>query len=129
MTAFIIVFLSASLISAFSQILLKIAARQQYKSWIYEYLNPRVVIAYAIFFLATLITVYCYKVIPLSLGAMLEASGYVFVTVLGYLILKEKVSKQKLLGMALIIIGVVFDNTLSIISKKIAHIYVWRHYL
>lgn len=108
MTAFIIVFLSASLISAFSQILLKIAARQQYKSWIYEYLNPRVVIAYVIFFLATLITVYCYKVIPLSLGAMLEASGYVFVTVLGYLILKEKVSKQKLLGMALIIIGVVF---------------------
>lgn len=105
--AFILVFLSASLISAFSQILLKTAAGKQYKSWIYEYLNPKVIIAYVIFFIATLITVYCYKVIPLSLGAMLESSGYVFVTVLGYLILKEKVSKQKIFGMALVILGVI----------------------
>ena len=107
MTTYILIFLSASLISAFSQILLKTAAGQKYKSWIYEYLNPKVIIAYAIFFLATLITVYCYKVLPLSLGSMLESSGYVFVTVLGYLILKEKVSKQKILGMTLVILGVI----------------------
>jgi len=107
MTVFILVFISASLISAFSQILLKTAARIQYKSWIYEYMNARVIIAYVIFFVATLITVYCYKVIPLSLGAMLEASGYVFVTVLGRLILKEKVSWQKIAGMVLVILGVI----------------------
>lgn len=107
MTSYILVFISASLISAFSQILLKMAAKQKYKSWIYEYLNFKVITAYAIFFIATIITVYCYKVVPLSLGAMLEASGYVFVTVLGYLMLKEKVSKKKLLGMALVILGVV----------------------
>lgn len=107
MTAFILVFLSASLISAFSQILLKISARTTYRSWIYEYLNVRVITAYAIFFAATLITVYCYKVIPLSVGAMLEASGYVFVTVLGRLILKEKVSMQKIGGMALVVTGVI----------------------
>ena len=107
MTVYILVFISASLISAFSQILLKTAADKEYKSWIYEYLNVRVICAYAIFFLATLITVYCYKVVPLSTGAMLEASGYVFVTVLGRIILKERVSRQKLLGMALVILGVV----------------------
>ena len=107
MTAYIIVFISASLISAFSQILLKIAARNEYSSWIYEYLNVRVISAYVIFFLATLLTVYCYKVIPLSIGAMLEASGYVFVTVLGRIILKERVSGQKMIGMALVILGVV----------------------
>ncbi len=107
LTTYIIIFISASLISAFSQILLKIAARRKYSSWIYEYLNVRVISAYAIFFIATLITVYCYKVVPLSLGAMLEASGYVFVTVLGRIILKEKVCKQKLAGMALVILGVV----------------------
>ncbi len=104
---YIAIFISASLISAFSQILLKTAARKKYSSWIYEYLNVRVIVAYFIFFVATLITVYCYKIIPLSLGAMLEASGYVFVTVLGRLILKERVSKQKILGMALVILGVV----------------------
>ena len=106
LTTYILVFISASLISAFSQILLKLAARRQYSSWIYEYLNVKVIVAYFIFFVATLITVYCYKVVPLSLGAMLEASGYVFVTVLGRLILKEKVSIQKIAGMALVIAGV-----------------------
>ena len=107
MTAYILIFISASLISAFSQILLKIAAKQQYSSWIFEYLNVKVISAYIIFFLATLLTVYCYKVVPLSVGAMLEASGYVFVTVLGRIILKEQVSGRKLAGMALVILGVV----------------------
>jgi len=107
MSVYIIIFLAASLISAFSQILLKIAAKQQYRSWIFEYLNVRVISAYVIFFLATLLTVYCYKVVPLSIGAMLEASGYVFVTVLGKLILKENISQRKLIGMALVILGVV----------------------
>ena len=107
MTTYILIFISASLISAFSQILLKIAAKGSYRSWIYEYLNVKVICAYAIFFLATVLTVYCYKVVPLSLGAMLESTGYVFVTVLGYLILKEKVSKQKMAGMALVIAGVI----------------------
>lgn len=107
MKLFILMFISASLISAFSQILLKIAAKGTYRSWIYEYLNVKVIAAYTIFFLATLLTVYCYKVIPLSTGAMLESSGYVFVTVLGRIILGEKVSRQKLLGMGLVILGVV----------------------
>ena len=107
MTTYVLIFISASLISAFSQILLKMAAKGSYKSWIYEYLNVKVISAYVIFFLATLLTVFCYKVVPLSLGAMLESSGYVFVTILGYVILKEKVSKQKLIGMALVIAGVI----------------------
>lgn len=106
MTTYIIIFISASLISAFSQILLKKAASVTYSSWIYEYLNVRVISAYAIFFAATILTVYCYKVVPLSLGAMLEASGYVFVTILGRIMLKEKVSKRKIAGMALVIAGV-----------------------
>ena len=104
---YIAIFIFSCFISALSQILLKTAAKRQYSSWIYEYLNVRVISAYAIFFLASLITVYCYKVVPLSMGAMLEASGYVFVTVLGRLMLKEKVSLQKIIGMALVVVGVI----------------------
>ncbi|MCR5687978.1 MAG: multidrug ABC transporter [Lachnospiraceae bacterium] len=107
MTTYIFIFLFSSFISALSQILLKTAAGKQYSSWIYEYLNVRVICAYGIFFLASLITVFCYRVLPLSVGAMLEASGYVFVTVLGRLILKESVSRQKILGMVLVVLGVV----------------------
>ncbi len=104
---YIPVFLSASLISAFSQILLKIEAQKPHRSWVHEYLNVRVISSYALFFLATLVAVYCYKELPLSLGAMLESSGYVFVTLLGYLILKERVSRNKMIGMGLVIIGVI----------------------
>lgn len=107
MGLFIVIFISASLISAFSQILLKRAAADTYTSWIDEYLNVKVISAYAIFFIATLITVYCYKIIPLSLGSMLEASGYVFVTVLGRIMLGEKVTTPKIAGMVLVIAGVI----------------------
>lgn len=107
MTGYILFFLFGVLISAVSQIMLKLAAREEHKSWIYEYLNVKVIVAYAIFFGATLITVFCYKGLPLSLGAMLDATGYVFVTVLGHFILKESVSKRKILGIALVIVGII----------------------
>lgn len=48
-----------------------------------------------------------YKYVPLSMGPVLESSGYIFVTILGVLVLKEKISKRKLLGMTVIIIGIV----------------------
>ena len=61
-------------------------------------------------FLSSLLTVYAYKFVPLSLGPVLEASGYVFVSVMGYFILKEKIGKKKLLGLVIIIAGIVIFN-------------------
>lgn len=107
MIGYALFFVFGVLISAISQILLKIAAKEEHKSWIYEYLNVKVIVAYIIFFGATFITVYCYKGLPLSLGAMLDATGYVFVTALGHFILKESVSKRKIIGIILVLIGVI----------------------
>ena len=106
MTGYAGLFLAGVLISAFSQILLKIEAKKEHKSWIYEYLNVRVIVAYILFFAATFVTIFCYKVLPLSIGALLDSCGYVFVTLLGYIILKEKVSKRKIVGIVLVLIGV-----------------------
>jgi drug/metabolite transporter (DMT)-like permease len=50
---------------------------------------------------------YAYKCVPLSMGPILESCGYIFVTVLGVIILKEKISKRKLLGLVAILIGIV----------------------
>jgi len=107
MLAYALFFVFGVLISAISQIMLKISAKEEHKSWIYEYLNIKVIVAYIIFFSATLITVYCYKGLPLSMGSLLDATGYVFVTVLGHFILKEKVSKRKIIGIVLVLIGVI----------------------
>ena len=65
------IFLGAVLLAALSQVLLKKAAMRQYDSVWREYLNPQVIFAYALFFLATLIDVVAYRRIPLSLGPIL----------------------------------------------------------
>lgn len=104
---FSLIFLFGVFISSISQIILKKSANKTYTHWIREYLNPRVIFAYIIFFGATLCSVWAYKVIPLSLGPILESSGYIFVAFLSWLFLKEKINKQKLIGLSVIIIGII----------------------
>ncbi len=94
------------MISSLSQILLKTAANRTYASRIREYLNPLVITAYAVFFGATLCTVWAYRVIPLSMGPILESSSYVFVSIFGYLFFREKMTKKKLIGLAAIVCGI-----------------------
>ncbi len=100
-------FLFSVFISSCSQVILKKSAQVKYDSWIKEYLNVRVISAYTIFFISSFLTMYAYKYVPLSMGPMLEACGYIFVTVLGVWVLKESVKKKKIAGMALIIAGIV----------------------
>lgn len=107
---YILVFLASVLISSLSQVLLKISAEKEYSNIWQEYLNLRTVGAYGLFFLSTLITVFAYKYVSISLGAVLEASGYIFVTIFGMLILKEKVGKKKLIGLTIILLGILVFN-------------------
>lgn len=104
---FSLIFIFGVFISSISQIILKKSADKIYDSRIKEYLNPKVILAYTIFFAATLCSVWAYTVIPLSLGPILESAGYIFVAFLSWLFLKEKISKQKLIGLSIIIIGII----------------------
>lgn len=104
---YICFFLFSVFISAVSQTVLKISANEKHKNVLYDYLNIKVILAYAIFFVSSLITVYAYRFVPLSMGVVLEASGYIFVTMLGHVFLKEKVGKRKLAGLAFILIGII----------------------
>ena len=70
------------LISSVSQILLKISAGKTYPSKLREYLNPHVIIGYGMFFGCTLISMLALKVVPLSMQPVLEATGYIFVSIL-----------------------------------------------
>lgn len=106
MQFYVIIFLVSVFISAISQIILKKSANVEHESLIKEYLNAPVIIAYSFFLLSTLLTAFAYKGVPLSLGPVLEATGYVYVAVLGALVLKEKATRKKVLGNALIIVGI-----------------------
>ena len=93
-------------ISSVSQVMLKKSASKEYKSKLEEYMNPLVIGAYTIFVLATFVGVYAYRGVPLSLGPILEATGYIYVTIFGVKIFKEKINKGKILALVLIIIGI-----------------------
>ena len=100
------VYLVGVFISAVSQVLLKKEAMKPHDSVIAEYLNPRVIIAYLIFFAATLMTIYAYKEVPLSLGPILEATSYVYVMVFGAVFFAENPTKLKVAAIGLILVGV-----------------------
>ncbi len=99
--------LLGTFISAVSQVILKKAAQKTYKSWIYEYLNPMVIIAYGIFFAATILSIMAYKGIPLSMGPVLEATSYIYITFWGVKIFDEKINVRKMCGLILIVTGIV----------------------
>lgn len=105
-TVFSCVFLGSVLISSVSQILLKKSANKTYENRLKEYLNPLVIVAYIMFFCSMMITMYCYRFVDVSAGPILESAGYIFVAVLGYIFLKERFTKKKIIGMAVIIAGI-----------------------
>lgn len=107
---YILIFLCSVFISSISQILLKSSADRQYDNAVKEYLNPKVIIAYGMFFATTFVTILAYKYMPLSMGGILEASGYIFVSLLSYFFLHEKVGKRKLIGLLIIFIGIMVFN-------------------
>lgn len=100
------IYLFGVFISAVSQVLLKKSAMKEHDSVLAEYLNPQVIFAYAIFVCATLLTVISYKVVPLSLGPILEATSYIYVTFFGVVIFGERITRRKALALALIVDGI-----------------------
>lgn len=93
-------------ISSVSQILLKISANKKHSSKIKEYLNRYVIIGYTFFFTSTILTMMSLRILPLSMAPMIESVSYIFVSIMGYYILKEKFSKMKIAGLLLIMVGV-----------------------
>ena len=104
------VLLFSVFISSVSQILLKKAANRTYETPLKEYLNPLVVGAYGLFFCSVILTMLALKHVPLSMSPILESTGYIFVSVMGYIFLKEKFTRRKLCGFALILAGIIIFN-------------------
>ena len=94
-------------ISAISQVMLKKAAMKTYDSPIKEYLNPLVIIAYMMFVGTTFLSILAYKGIPLSMGPILEATSYIYITFFGVKIFKEKLNSKKVIALCLIISGII----------------------
>lgn len=104
-----IFYLVSVFLASVSQIVLKKSADIKYKRKIDEYINKNVIIAYSIFFTCTLFTVFALKKIPLSLAPILESTGYIYIAILSSILLKEIITKKKIIGIAFIIMGVLIS--------------------
>ena len=78
-----------------------------------EYLNPLVIGAYVIFVVATLCSILAYRVIPLSLGPVLESTSYIYVTIFGVTIFHEKLNKGRIAALIMIIAGILVFSLLG----------------
>ena len=99
--------LLGTFLSSISQVLLKKAAIKSYKTPLAEYLNPLVIVAYAIFIGTTILGILAYRGIPLSMGPVLQATSYFFVTFFGVRVFGETMTRRKWLALALILIGII----------------------
>ncbi len=107
---YMIVFLLSVIIASFSQVILKISAKEKHENVIKEYINKYVIIGYFLMFLSSFLTTIAYKGIPLSYGPILNSLGYLVVGFFGWTILKEKITKRRTLGYIFIVLGVLITN-------------------
>ena len=106
MIVYVLVFLLSVFISSVSQVLLKKSALRTYPDRLHEYMNPLVITAYTIFVISTLLDVFMYRYLPVNLGPVLETTSYVYVTLFGVMIFKEKVGRKKIAALTLIVAGI-----------------------
>lgn len=107
------IYLLTPLISAGSQLMLKRAADNPDYTGLRFYVNPLVILAYLLFFGCMVLNVIALQTLDLTIASVLEASGFLYVMVLGRLFLNEKLTARKLLGNLLIVLGIVLTLTLS----------------
>lgn len=93
-------------VASFSQIILKKSAAKKYDNIIREYLNPYVIIGYGMMVITTILTIIAYRGVEYKNGPVIEALGYLLVMFLSFVFFKEPITKKKMLGNVLILLGI-----------------------
>lgn len=103
-----ILMLFGALVTAISQILLKVSAnhvKEKKVHFIFEYLNWRVILSYILFFGVLFLNTYAYRGVSFKFGFVISSTSYLWVMLLSHFILKERFTKNKILGNTVIFIG------------------------
>ena len=106
MNKYVFLLILAVLVSSISQIILKKSASKTYSSILKEYLNIYVITGYGLMVLSTVLVVLGLKGVPYKNEPIIESLGYLFVMILSNRLLGEKITKKKVLGNVLILVGI-----------------------
>lgn len=93
-------------ITAFSQIILKKSADRKYKSVFFEYLNPYVIFSYVCYIGVLVLNVFIYTKVDYRFGVAINSMSTVFVMLLSHIILKEVITKRRIIGNVIIVCGI-----------------------
>lgn len=110
MNKYIIILLFSVFIASISQIVLKKSANKKHQTLMKEYLNIQVIVGYGLLFISTILTIFALRGLPYKSVPIIEATGYVYILILSHLFLKEKITRRKVLGNIIIILGIIIFN-------------------
>lgn len=106
MNMYVLIMITGVTIASFSQILLKKSSAKKYPNKIREYLNPLVICGYGMLFVSLGFSMTAFSGLDFTNIPLLESTGYIIVMFLGYFFFKEKITKRKIIGMAVIMAGI-----------------------
>lgn len=86
---------------------MKYAAQGAQAGWLRQYLNPYVLSGYFLLGVSMLIPLYVYRYMALKYGAVIESLAYAVIMALSALFLGEQITRRKVFGNVLIILGVI----------------------
>lgn len=96
------------LAAAGAQMLLKQGAKQQYSTFLRQYLNPWVIGGYGIMGCALLLNIFCLSHgVQVKEVSIIESFSYLFVPLLSWLFFKERITWRKAGAIMVIMVGVV----------------------
>lgn len=101
--AFVAVFLATA-----GQILLKQSADDTLgkKGFLRKFLNWRVVISYGLLFLSMFCNQIALRQVPMTVLPCITATSFIWVFLFGFLILRERPTRRKIAGVAIILLGI-----------------------
>lgn len=95
------------IIASFAQILLKKSAEVKAESFIKKFLNIKVVSSYMLLFMSMFINTFVLRHLELKILPCITATSFLWILLFSYLFLGEKPSKNKVIGMIMIVVGVI----------------------
>ncbi len=96
----------SAFITALSQIILKKSANREHRSIFFEYLNPYVVFSYVCYAGVLVLNVFIYTKVDYRFGVVINSMSNVFVMLLSHILLKESITKKRIIGNAIIVCGI-----------------------
>lgn len=96
------------LIGSVAQMLLKSSSKVEHRSLLFEYFNWKVIVGYGLMFVALVINIFAMsKGVLVKEVSIIESLSYLFVPTLALFFFNEKINKQKVIAIAVIMVGVI----------------------